>query len=130
VLTSDTMTNAQERDQFAKFFVNALNFLDYQELPYVVPDFEKEFLTFINPLFNQLCRFYEKLESQSTIESVWKQIAVLYVRRRDYSGGSAAQGLTGTNLIISIENDAKKIIYQALKENKTIEFDEDELQIF
>jgi len=74
--------------------VNSLNFIDYHELPYVVPDFEKEFLTFINPLFNQLSRFYEKLEQQTHIEAVWKQIAVMYIKRRDFSGGSH-NGLTG-----------------------------------
>jgi hypothetical protein len=51
-LSSDVLTNAQEKDQFARFFVNSLSFLDIQELPFVVPDFEKEFITFINPLFN------------------------------------------------------------------------------
>jgi hypothetical protein len=104
--------------------VNSLSFLDIQELPFVVPDFEKEFLSFINPLFNQLCRFYEKLEAQQLIEQLWKQITVLYVKRRDFSGGA-----TSSNNL-ACENEAKKIIYIALKDNKTVEFDEDEMQIF
>ncbi len=62
ILSPDALQNMQEKDQFAKVFVNSLNFIDYQEFPYVVPDFEKEFVDFINPLFNQLSRFYEKLE--------------------------------------------------------------------
>ena len=62
ILSADAIQSQQEKDQFAKVFVNSLNFIDYHEFPYVVPDFEKEFLTFINPLFNQLSRFYEKME--------------------------------------------------------------------
>jgi hypothetical protein len=62
ILHPEAISSPQEKDQFAKFFVNSLNFLDLSELPLVLPDFEKDFVTFLNPLFNQLSRFYEKLE--------------------------------------------------------------------
>ena len=48
----------------------------------------------------------------------------MYVKRRDFSGGA-----TSSNNL-ACENEAKKIIYIALKDNKSVEFDEDEMQIF
>lgn len=52
ILNPEALTTPQEKDQFAKFFVNSLNFLDLNELPLVHPDYEREYLTFINPMFN------------------------------------------------------------------------------
>jgi hypothetical protein len=51
------------------------------------------------------------------------------VKRRDFSGGSHS-GLTGAQQLIALENDAKKVMFQAIQDNKQIEFDEDEIQIF
>lgn len=118
-ILSDAVPSVQEKDQFAKFFVNCLNFIDFQELPVVVPDFEKEFNAFMNPLFNQLARYFEKLDQHSQIESCWKSLTLMYVKRREMAQGSH-----------QIEKEAKTVMYEAVKANKPIEFDEDELQIF
>jgi hypothetical protein len=71
-----------------------LSFLDYNELPLIVPDFEKEFISFINPVFNQLSKYYDKIEQQAIVEDTWKTLAILYIKRKDFSGG-ATSGLTG-----------------------------------
>lgn len=70
----------------------------------------------MNPLFNQLARYFEKLDQHSQIESCWKSLTLMYVKRREIAQGSH-----------QVEKEAKTMMYEAVKANKPIEFDEDEL---
>ena len=77
----------------------------------------------MNPLFNQLSRFYAKLEQQQTIDSYWKKLAQIYVKRHTLDSDSQTAAHHH-------DPEVKKLLYEAVTLNKQVEFDEDELSIF
>jgi hypothetical protein len=80
-LLGDKFTKT-EKDNFAKFVVHSLSFIDFEELPYVTRDFEADFVQTINPIFAKLYTFYDKLNEQTLIEEHWKKVIKIYVKRK------------------------------------------------
>eukprot|EP00347_Sterkiella_histriomuscorum_P020384 403338008 len=119
ILQKDCISD-QERDQFAKFFILSLQFIDFGEIPHVVPDFEKEFKEFMNPLFNQLSDYFQKLDQNQKVDEYWRKLTIQYIKRKN----------SDLNNQSAIDNEVKKVMAEAVAQKKEVDFDEDEISIF
>lgn len=51
-------------------------------MPFVISDYENEFVTNISPILKNLSDFYANLPEQSLIEDYWKKAARIYVVKK------------------------------------------------
>ncbi|CDW85365.1 at hook motif family protein [Stylonychia lemnae] len=109
ILTKKSLPD-NERDQFAKFFIFSLQLIDLSEVPLVVPDYEREFKEFINPLFNQLSKFLQSVDQTQIIDKYWKKLVEGFVRRRIANSDSRPNH--------SIESEVSKIISDEIQRSK------------
>ena len=74
----------EETKMFSQFLINSLQFIDFQELPTLMADFNKDFENYINPLMKLLFYMFDDLgdkEDLLQVKTTWIELTEIYKRR-------------------------------------------------